>query len=208
MEPKDLITALIAVTGIVATAVAAERGRKQQRRSDEAQMETQARLHEEQLATQREQIAAQERQLREAADREHFRKLWDRRQASYLRIAIWVLEVQRSIESFGDGLEWEPPPTLPIESLAELLIYADYEVYAKSEFLRGYAEQTAQNLERFGKQLGIDRLREEKFLDTLREDARRLGFLVREYALRPPVWREPIALTDEPFAFVRPEEPL
>jgi hypothetical protein len=134
--------------------------------------------------------------LREAADREHFRRLWERRQASYLRLAVWALEVERSVEQFTAGSDWRPPSTLPSESLAELLIYADYEVYAKSEYLRGYAEQTAHNLDRFSKQLDLNRLRGESgLLGSLQEDARRLSFLVREYALRPPAWHEPIPQT-------------
>ena len=190
MELKDLVTAAVALAGIVATLLTAALGRRQQQRAHEAQIAAQAQVHGAQLAAQRDQLAAQERQLRETSDREHYRRLWERRQAGYLTLTLWVLEVRRSIESFRNGSTWTPPAALPLETLAELAIYADFEVYAQSELLRGYAESIVKNWDILAEAVALEDAKD--FLKSLDEKARQMSLLVRTFALRPPAWREPI----------------
>lgn len=172
METTDWVTAGVAVLGILATAVTALLSLRYQARSHGEQMQ------------------AQERRFREAAEREHFGRLWERRQESYLKLVKWALEIRDSINNFDDPTTWSTPPPLSLETLSQVVTYADFDIFSRGEMLRGRFEQTVKNLRNLHHQLPRDSWR--KMLDDIDNEAWRLVGIVREHALRPPDWREPI----------------
>lgn len=156
----------------------------------------QARSHSEQLALQeshfREQLAARERDRRDIAERDHFARLWQTRQESYLRLTTSAVKVRRALRAARRGGDWQPPDSLESEALAQILVYADFDVYREGELFRGGYEQSVENLERFRDQLTPES--RTRLLERIDEDAWALIHTVREHALRVPEWREPIPL--------------
>ena len=159
--------------------------------------------HRRQAASHREQLAAQERQLRaqldarerevdRAAEREHFARLWEKRQNGYLELAEWALRVRLSVRHAETSNDSAPLESLALETLAQVIVYADYDVYARGDFLRGSYEQLVENLERL--QGSIPAEVRTELLRRMYDEAWSLIHAVREHALRLPDWREPIPL--------------
>jgi hypothetical protein len=144
-----------------------------------------------QLDAQQAQHRAQERQLREATEREHLRSLWERRQSYYLELAVWLLTLRATARSYADegrdGLTLPGP--LASGDLAGVFLYADHEVYAGAEMLRGQVESLLEHAQLL-KELPADRMKD--MLIRLSDEAFDLLMKVRELALQAPAWREPI----------------
>src|ERR1700743_366474 len=157
-------------------------------RSDRAQLQ---RSHADEKATAEAQLATQRRQLLEAVDREHFRKLWEMRQKSYLEIATWALALRESIRLARESIwSWNPPILSESENLmAALYLYAASSIYDKAGMLHGGVSSTVEDIE-LHKEAGPEAFRE--LLESYNEEAWQLVMLIREYALQPPAWREPI----------------
>lgn len=177
VDAQEWVTAGVAVTSIVVSAVIA--------------LFTIAR----QAKSQREQLAAREREAQVAVEHEHFARLWEKRQEGYLRMAKWALEVRQSIKTTQGHGDWTAVESVPLDTLAQVFVYADFDVYRQGEFLRGQYEQTVENLEEFRDALTTES--RAKLLESIDEGAWRLIHTVRENALRPPDWREPIPLHPE-----------
>jgi hypothetical protein len=57
-------------------------------------------------------------------------------------------ESGRSIRAVQDHGDWSAIDSVSLDVLAQLLVYADFEVYRQGDFLRGEYEQTVENLEK------------------------------------------------------------
>jgi hypothetical protein len=149
-----------------------------------------------QAESHREQLTAREREAQFAAEREHFSRLWEMRQEGYLQLARWAISLRHNIRTARDHGNWTAVESVPLETLAQIFVYADFDVYRQGEFLRGQYEQTMENLEEFRDALTTDS--RVKLLESIDDGAWKLIHAVRENALRPPDWREPIPLRPEP----------
>lgn len=145
-------------------------------------------------------VAREERERRYAIEQEHLRRLWDRRQAGYVAAARWALDIYVSEREASNHGEIRRVPSLDLGLLAELRIYADYDVYARSDVLRGSYETMMDNTKTFEAALPPDYVR--KGLARLAAEAHDLTMLIRRNALQLPDWREPIPLQRED---VRPD---
>lgn len=188
VDAQEWVTAGIAAMSIVVSALVAR-----------FTISRQAQSHREQLAAQerqfREQLTAKEREVRDAAEREHFARLWEKRQEGYLQLARWALGVRNSIKTARNQSDWTAVESLASETLAQIVVYADFDVYRLGEFFRGRYEQLARRLEEFRDAIPTEsRMR---LLDSIHDEAWELIHAVRRNALRPPDWREPIPLHPE-----------
>lgn len=182
------VTAGVAALSIVVSAVMARFTISRQAESHREQLDAQERQFHEQLA-------AMEREAQIAAEREHFARLWEMRQEGYLSLARWALGVRRSIQTARDHGDWTAVESVTLDTLAQILVYADFDVYRRGELLRGQYEQTVENLEKFRDAVTPESRM--KLLESIDDDAWGMIYTVRENALRPPDWREPIPLHPE-----------
>jgi hypothetical protein len=152
--------------------------------------------HREELAAAHDKLQREQRfsdlKITEAVEREHFARLWDVRKDSYSRLAAWLMEFRENIRTYRDDVPWTPQGKLESLMLGQIIIYGDYEVYAKAELLRGGYEATVDNQRTFGDQMPPGFMKER--LEQFSEDAFQLLMVVREEALTLPDWGEPIPL--------------
>lgn len=125
-------------------------------------------------------------------EREHFTRLWDVRKDSYSRLAAWLVELRENIRTYRDDAPWTPHGKLESLMLGQIIIYGDYEVYAKAEMLRGGFEQAVENLRNLEDEMPAGFMK--KQLERYSEEAFQLLMVVREEALTLPDWGEPIPL--------------
>lgn len=185
METQDWVTAGVALVSIVGSVLIAM-----------FTVSKQARSHREQLAAQerqlQQQLDAREREVDRTTEREHFARLWEKRQDGYLELATWALRVRRSIQTAKDADDWAALESLRSETLAKIFVYADHEVYARGDGFRGTYEAVVETLDLARRELPAQ-ARSDR-LERLDEQAWALIHAVRENALRIPNWREPIPL--------------
>jgi hypothetical protein len=181
-------SALTAVVAAISIVVQRQAHREQTDREKRHHVEVNVR--EDRLR--KEVVAREKRERRYALEQEHLRRLWDRRQAGYVAAARWALDIYVSQQEARDQGEIRRVPTLDLGLLAELRIYADHEVYANSELLRGRYEKVWVNAKRFEAELPPDFVSKE--LMSLAPEAHDLTMLIRQNALQLPDWREPIPL--------------
>jgi hypothetical protein len=181
MEAKDLATVVVAALGILATVITSWFAMRRQ------------------AENLREQLAAQERQFHEQFRnevlREHFGRLWETRKEGYLDIGKWVIDVREAIRTARKkGGEWAPVDSISSKTMSHLFIYADHDVYAKGDGIRGRYRAVLEMLEDYPKMMTPE-LRQ-KSLDRVDNAAFALIHTVRESALRQPDWSAPTPASD------------
>ena len=172
MQAKDVATVVVAALGILATVITSWFAMRRQ------------------AENLREQLAAQQRQFHEQFRhevlREHFGRLWETRKEGYLDIGTWVIDVREAIRTARKKGEWAPVDSLSSKTMSQLFIYADHDVYAKGDMLRGRYRAVLEMLEEHPNVMTSE-LRQ-KSLDRVDNAAFELILTVRENALRQPDW--------------------
>jgi hypothetical protein len=191
MDPSDWATTVVALVGMgLSTLVALLTIRRQ----DNAHQAEQARFQEAQLAHERNRV--------DSIDRDHYVRLWEARKASYCALAAWLVEFRENIRAYEPDGHWSPTPPLESGTVGQIVVYGDYEVYARSESLRGGFAQTMENVVSLGPMIPDGYVAAQ--LTQYSDDAFRILMTVREEALTLPDWGEPIPLRPERTSAIPP----
>jgi hypothetical protein len=176
---KDWLTVTVAALSIVSTATTAVLAMILNRRS------------------QRDREEFEGRRANASFEQAHLDRLWDHRQEGYLKLATRALELREAASLARDSQASGRVDSLALDTLAELSLYADWQVYKSGEFMRGSYEGLMDGFELLAESEQLTPEHRQQLLDDVDERARQLVFEIRQHAQQLPEWREPISLRAE-----------